>query len=560
MAQHSNNGGRQNVRFFENALAFSEDQVFILDNKGRFVYANPAGIKLLDVKADELIGNRWADMEAPPETREPFDIRLSAVYAARKPFKGTVKYSLDGAKKFFEYTLNPVINAEGEVESVIVISRDATERRLAEEALKENNYYNASLLRLYKSLGQATTYTAIINALGGEIEKTLGYKSVWLQLLKEDTEDLLLLDAGGPVEQKAKILMQLDDRYLARIGDEKFLVLPTIGDPYLSTAIHADDIYVVEDAPTHPLTNKEIVAVSGNRTITSVPLTLAEKTLGVFCMGTFGDEGVLVPTPRQLDYLRTLANHVAVALDRVRFLTERKEAERALELKARELTRSNKELEEFAYVASHDLQEPLRMVSSYVQLLAKRYEGKLDKDADEFINYAVEGAARMKDLIDDLLEYSRVAPREKVPTDCAVIFKQVLMSLEPLIEENNATVTSGDLPTINSDPTQLAQLFLNLISNAIKFRREEPPKVHVSAEKQGNEWVFAVKDNGMGIDPQYFDRIFTVFQRLHTREKYSGTGVGLALCKKIVEGQGGRIWVESEPGVGSVFYFTLPTG
>jgi signal transduction histidine kinase len=353
--------------------------------------------------------------------------------------------------------------------------------------------------------------------------------------------------------------MNMDPRFSTEIGGEDFLVLPVTGDPYLEKMARAEDVYIVEDAMTHPLANVDIAIACGYlHTVVMVPLILAEKKLGFFAMTTIGDEGILIPNARQIDYLRTLANHVAVALDRVRFLAERKEAEQALSLKARELARSNKELEEFAYVAAHDLQEPLRMVTNYVQLLAKRYKGRLDQDADDFISFAAEGATRMKDLIDDLLAYSRVAPREKAPTDCAVVFKQVLKSLGPLIEENGATVTAHDLPEIESDPAQLAQLFQNLIGNAIKFRREEPPEVRVSAEKQGNEWLFSVKDNGMGIEPQYFDRIFTVFQRLHRREEYPGTGIGLALCKKIVESQGGRIWVESESGVGSTFYFTLP--
>ncbi|MCX7826218.1 MAG: GAF domain-containing protein [Verrucomicrobiae bacterium] len=242
-------------------------------------------------------------------------------------------------------------------------------------------------------------------------------------------------------------------------------------------------------------------------------------------------------------------------------ITKRREAERQLKEATLALERSNKELEQFAYVASHDLQEPLRMISSYVQLLAQRYRGKLDADADDYIHFAVDGAHRMQTLINDLLAYSRVGTRGKSfePTDCGAVLDRALNNLQVAIEESGATVTHGPLPTVSGDATQLTQLFQNLIGNAVKFRRkEEAPRVHVAAEPRDGEWLFSVRDNGIGLDMRFAERIFMIFQRLHTRDEYPGTGIGLALCKKIVERHGGRIWVESEPGKGSTFYFTLP--
>jgi signal transduction histidine kinase len=233
---------------------------------------------------------------------------------------------------------------------------------------------------------------------------------------------------------------------------------------------------------------------------------------------------------------------------------------KALEESIAELARSNADLQQFAYVASHDLKEPLRMVASYTQLLARRYKGKLDSDADEFIRYAVDGANRMQWLINDLLAYSRVTVQDKVfeEVDCNSVLEEVLSDLRVAVEESRAVVTRAPLPTVMADRIQLGQLFQNLIGNAIKFHGKEAPQVYVSAERRPTEWLFSVRDNGVGLDPEYAERIFVIFQRLHNREEYPGTGIGLAICKKIVERHGGRIWVVSQTGQGATFHFTLP--
>jgi PAS domain S-box-containing protein len=239
---------------------------------------------------------------------------------------------------------------------------------------------------------------------------------------------------------------------------------------------------------------------------------------------------------------------------------QRKRAEEALAQRARELARSNAELEQFAYVASHDLQEPLRMVASFTQLLAKRYNDKLDADGRDFIAYAVDGATRMQTLIADLLNYSRVGTRGKPfqSVNCDAILERVLVVLKPAIKESGAVVRHDPLPTVSGDEMQLEQLFQNLLANAIKFHSETPPLIHVSAEHIGKEWNFSVRDNGIGIAPEYTERIFMIFQRLHTKAEYPGSGIGLAICKKIVERHGGRIWVNSESGTGTSFFFTIP--
>ena len=233
----------------------------------------------------------------------------------------------------------------------------------------------------------------------------------------------------------------------------------------------------------------------------------------------------------------------------------------ALERRSLELKRSNDDLQQFAYIAAHDLQEPLRMVASYTQLLAKRYKGRLDSDADEFIAFAVDGAHRMQLLIVDLLAYCRVETtgKEFRETSSEAALEQALLNLRGTILESSGVVTHDLLPTVLADATQLVQLFQNVVGNAIKYRSPEPPRVHVSAKKNsGSEWIFSMRDNGLGIEPKYFEKIFVMFQRLHSREEFSGTGIGLTVCKKIAERHGGRMWVESEPGKGSTFYFALP--
>jgi signal transduction histidine kinase len=238
----------------------------------------------------------------------------------------------------------------------------------------------------------------------------------------------------------------------------------------------------------------------------------------------------------------------------------RRQAEKDLAEKVEELARSNADLEQFAYVASHDLQEPLRMVTAYTELLAERYKGRLDENADKFIGYAQDGALRMQVLIRDLLAFSRVGRKEDAFTnvDCNSLMADIKQTLTSAIQESGAVLTCGELPTVSADRTQMMQLFQNLIGNAIKFRGEKPPLIFIKAEKNDGQWLFSVSDNGIGVAPEFAENIFVIFQRLHARAEYPGNGIGLAICKKIVERYGGKIWVESQSGTGSTFHFTLP--
>jgi light-regulated signal transduction histidine kinase (bacteriophytochrome) len=318
-------------------------------------------------------------------------------------------------------------------------------------------------------------------------------------------------------------------------------------------------------------TLKEQLRRQGSRALVWVPLKVRGSAVGIMNVATTRP---LPFQPREVELLKAIGNVVGVAVENAGLFEETERRNREIKLakeklemvnsvltvQAVELARSNAELQHFAFIASHDLQEPLRMVASYVQLLARRYQGKLDQDADEFIGFAVDGATRMQALINALLTYSRVGTQGKkfAPVDCDAVVDGALAGLGAAIEESGAEITRDPLPVVTADAAQMGQLLQNLIANGIKFRGAEPPRIHIGCKKNGQRWVFSVRDHGIGLDPRYAERIFVMFQRLHAKDEYPGTGIGLAVCKKIVERHGGEIRVESRPGVGATFYFTIP--
>ena len=306
---------------------------------------------------------------------------------------------------------------------------------------------------------------------------------------------------------------------------------------------------VVDDYTIHPdsvasgisqgVRSAVVLPVKGSEGIVGV-LDVVSREIGYF-------------TPERVRFLTAVGSGLGLLLENARLYE-------TLEQHAEELARSNTELEQFAYVASHDLQEPLRMVTSYVEILADEYQDKLDENADRYIGYAVDGAKRMKALIDDLLAYSRLSSggTKFDDADCNYVVDRVVEALKAAITETGAAVNCGSLPSVKGDGIQLHQLFQNLISNGIKFRSSEAPRIDVSAAREGEHWLFAVKDNGIGIAPRHHEQIFQMFQRLHHRGQYPGTGVGLAVSAKIVQRHGGAIWVDSDEGKGTTVYFTIP--
>jgi PAS domain S-box-containing protein len=428
--------------------------------------------------------------------------------------------------------------------------QDITERRRAEEALRQRNRELALLHRAGQAFDSSLDLKQVLATVLEETRRLLGVVACSVWLVDPDTDELVCWQATGPRREMVR-----DWRLAPRVGVAGQVVRH--GESFIVSDTRTDERYFASVAQEAGLDLRSVLAV---------PLRVKGGVIGVL-------EMVDVEVDRfTLDDMllgEQLAASAAIAIENARLyeqaqqeIAERKRAEKRIERYAVDLERSNRDLEQFAYAVSHDLQEPLRVVKSYLRLLEDRYSDQLESKAEEYVDHAVDGAERMQEMIGALLDLSRVGTQgdDPAPADAEEILKRVLGSLERAIEDAGAEVTHGQLPTVMADEAQLAQVFQNLIANAIKFRKEDvPPRVHVSAEREGDEWVFSVADNGIGIDPDQAERIFEVFQRLHTEEEYSGLGIGLALCRRIVERHGGRIWVESEPGEGSTFTFTLPT-
>jgi signal transduction histidine kinase len=448
--------------------------------------------------------------------------------------------------KPYAYTDEDVRLAEkvgDQIAGAIANAQLFTERMRAEEAAKRLSQENATMAEI----GRIISSTLDID------EVYVRFVEAVRHLIDFDRISICTFDAE---HQTGTVAYEMGKKIPTRGLGEVFPLSQTVHEYILKTR---SSLFVqTEDIPGMGKRYPFLLAALqvGFRSMISVPMISKDQVIGVLNFRSIKPNAY---TEKDLEIAESIGSQIAGAIANTLLFAERKEMEVALRVKTEKLARSNQDLEQFAYVASHDLQEPLRMVTSYLQLLVKRYGGKLDADANEFIDFAVDGAVRMRKLINDLLAYSRVGTqgKELSLTDCEAVLVQSINDLKIIIEENGAHVTHDPLPTVMADPPQLGQLFQNLIGNAIKFRSHEPPRVHISASRNGSGWVFSVRDNGIGIPSEYSERIFIIFQRLHNREEYAGTGIGLAICKKIVERHGGHIWVESEVGKGAIFRFSL---
>jgi PAS domain S-box-containing protein len=493
----------ETLRRLADIVQSSHDAIVATTPAGEITSWNPGASELYGYRAEEVLG-RTLEMLIPPERASEDGRTLSQALAGRRlgDFE-TEHRRKDGSLVPVSVTVSAMRDSRRAIVGASVIVRDRTERKRAEEALRE---VQEAFRRAFED---APIGMALFSVEAGDREQLLQVNHSMCEITGYSSRELASMTLA--------------------------------------------EITPPDDAATErPLADRML---SGE-----IPNYQLEKRY-------LRRDGGTVWVMHNASIAHDSSGRVLYGIAQVQDITRRKETEDRLasvagelERRAAELERSNSDLQEFAYVASHDLSEPLRMVSSYVQLLARRYQDKLDSDANEFIGFAVDGVNRMQRLIDDLLAYSRAGTAEYRfgPVDVADLVRDTLAGMRTTVAEAGATVTAGDLPEVWGDEGQLRQLFQNLIGNGIKFRAEDPPRVEVTAERQESGWLFRVSDNGIGIDPRHAERIFSVFKRLHGRDEYPGSGIGLSICKRIVERHHGRISVERSPAGGSSFCFTIP--
>ena len=491
--------------------------------EGKVTDVNEATETATGVPRSRLIGTDFSGYFTQPDlARDGYRRVLSEGLVRDYPL--TIRHASGGT---MDVLYNAVVykSEAGAVQGIFAAARDVTERRRAEAELEKYRHHLEELVQ---------QRTDQLEAANSQLQALFDVANV----------GILLLDKRGAVKRVNSTLSRWIGKDLPTNGERQpgdilGCVHAVGGQGTCGTTAHcagcpirnAFESVLRTGQPVHDVETEAILSADGKEErlwleVSADPVTLGGKRHAILAMSN---------------------------------ITVRKRAEDNLKLTAEQLARSNEELEQFAYVASHDLQEPLRVVTGYVQLIERKYKDRLDADANQFFFFIVDGVARMQQLITDLLNYSRVGTRAAAfrRVNMQAVLDQALANLKPVIAESGATVTHDSLPTVEGDETQLVQVFQNLIGNGIKFHGDESPRIGVSVRRNGAGWEFAVRDNGIGIDKQYWEQIFVIFQRLHTRQKYAGTGIGLAICKRIIERHRGRIWLDSEPGRGTTFYFTL---
>ncbi|MDD5557186.1 MAG: CHASE4 domain-containing protein [bacterium] len=517
------------------------DIAWLKDTESRFIAVNEPFGRACGLSPEEMVGKTdfdvWPRALAERYRADDAEVRRSG---RRKRVEEPL-VDAAGRETWIETIKTPILDDRGRVIGTTGIARDITERKRAAERLE----HLTTVLRAIRAVDLLVTRERdplrLIRGACDNLVRHRGYRNAWIALFDERGRVRAAAESGIG-EGFAALARRLE------AGD-----LP----PCARRAIETAAVQV--EVPPLGCLDCPLAAPCHEGGAMAVRIETGGRVYGVMSVAAAPDPAA---DEEECNLFSEVARDIGFALHGIEIEEARVRAEEALRRTAENLKRSNEDLEQFAYLASHDLQEPLRMVASYLRLLERRYAERLDGAAAEFIDFAVDGATRMKTLIDDILEYSRVGTSERPfePTPVGEALDEALGNLQVALRESGASVTRDRLPTVRADRKQLVQLLQNLIANAIRFRGEDPPAVHVSASRKGREWVVSVADNGIGIDPKYAERIFAVFQRLHGRGEYPGTGIGLALCRKIVERHGGRIWVESEPGRGATFRFTLPAG
>jgi PAS domain S-box-containing protein len=575
------------------------DGITVTDLEGKIIEVNDVQLRMSGYSREEFIGRDGWDIIANIDRDRVINDVLKSL-KGEAPEEG-LKYRFvnkDGSEYDGELHVSVLRDSSGTPTGFITTVRDITERKRAEEAMRESE---EKLRTMFESTNDSFIVTdvettvidvneATLNTFGYSREELIGKKGFDL-IAPEDLEKAMgpmsqALETGQPIDRMELSILCGDGRKLET--DFSISALHDSSENVTGFVAAARDISERKRAEQAMRESEEKLrrmfeSTSDGILVTDQALSILETNEAAARMLGFDSKEALVGQSAipymstgaggaddeggdgkvQIEFsvsqLRDSEGNTTGFIGVARDVTERKKAEAQMKRMLEDLARSNAELEQFAYIASHDLQEPLRMISSYTQLIGRRYKDKLDADGEEFIEYAVDGATRMQDRIQALLTYSRVGTRGKEfePIDCEDVLNEALSNLQVAIKKSEASITHDPLPTVPADGTQMVQLFQNLIENGIKFQDEKKPEVHVSAKEQDEEWLFSFRDNGIGIDPEYSDRIFLIFKKLHAKGEYAGTGVGLALCKKIVERHGGRIWVESELGKGATFYFTI---
>jgi len=523
--------------------------IFLLDPVGNIVSWNTGAERITGYCEEEIVGKHFSCFYTPEDIEQGVPekaLRLAEVEGRIEDERWRLRK--DGSRFFANIVTTALRSETGQLRGFSRVARDMTERKKAEEILREKEILHQK--NVLVELLQAVTVSinvapsiddALLTCLI-EICAHTGWPAACANRVVGASEDLLAVHKVWFFQQA-----ELRKAIPASTGAEPV----TFGVGPAGQAWARGELVWLTDLSTDPsLTHNELLRKAKIKSCLAIPVFTGGTTVAIL---EFFSSEAKEPDQPFLEVLANLAKQLAVVLDRRRL-------EEVLLRQAEELARSNAELQEFAKIAAHDLQEPLRAVQGFVELLARRYKGKLDKDADRFMRFIEDAVHRMIELIQGVLEHSGIGSKGKlVPNvDCAAVLGEVTANLTAAIQESDAQVTWEELPPVTANRLQMVQLFQNLISNAIKFRGPNPPQIHISAEKKESNWVFAVRDNGIGIDERYRKQIFGMFTRLHGKTAYPGTGIGLAICKKIVEYHSGSIWVESQPGLGSTFFFTLP--
>jgi PAS domain S-box-containing protein len=544
---------REKTVYLDNILHSSPLAIAATDLDLRVKYFNTVAEKIFGYTAREIIGKTVDEIHVREKVDPAAVDRARELVRLGRDYHYVFEQIRDGRRLFIETGITGIRDKNNALIGYFLVAQDVTERKEVERRLAVQY---AVIQILAQSASPAEATPEILRSICEHVGWELG--EVWL------------VDAGSSALRLGGV-WHAPSRDFAEFNALSRSIVFERGKG-LPGRVWADNRPAWINDVVDVLTEKNFpraaaAEAAGLHAGFAFPVRSAGEVIGVM---DFFSRGVQTPDDDLLKMFDALGSQIGDFI-------KRKKAEETLVRYSRELERSNKELQMFASIASHDLQEPLRVVSGFAQLLEQRYQGKLDKSADDFIGYIVDGADRMQQLIRDLLDYSRVTTRGNPfkPANCDIAMQRALTNLKTAIEESHAVITADPLPVVKADESQLVHLFQNLIGNAVKYRKkDEPPRIHISVKpiaecgvkseiqnltseiKTG--WLFSVQDNGIGIEPQYFDRIFQVFQRLHKREEYPGTGIGLAICQKIVERHGGGIWVTSEPGKGSTFFFTLP--